>query len=293
VKPCCVLPFACAVFFATFLLAQARLPASTEALRATQSRLRVLTQTDLAEISSKAESGDKKAQYWLALLYQEGDLIPRDLTAAHKWMLKSAEQGDAPAQTEIGQTYLPQGKPPELGAGEYGEADRWLRLAATQGDAEAQFLLGTGYEQGWFGGTDYSEALRWLRKAAQQGLPVAQFCLGQRYEDGDGVPESDVVAARWYRRAADHSPTYLMGIWEAVAHLADMYRNDRLPKDDIQAYMWFAILGSSSNPPSDGGDLKKISRRMSKPQIIEAQHRTQDWIKRHPFETQTLAQAKK
>ena len=290
-KLCCVLPFTCAVLFAAPLLAQEPLPASTEALRATWLQLRVLTQNDLAEISSKAQSGDRKAQYWLALVYQEGHITPRDLAAAHKWMLKSAEQGYAPAQTGMGQTYLPEAHASTVG--EYGEADRWLRLAALQGNAEAQFWLGTGYEQGWFGGRDYSEALRWLRKAAQQGLPNAQFCLGQMYEDGEGVPQSDLVAASWYRKAADHSPAYLMGIWEAVVQLAYMYRNDRLPKDDIQAYMWFAILGSSSNPLTDADDLKKISRRMTKPQIVKAQRRTQYWIKRHPFETQTLAQAEK
>jgi len=205
-------------------------------------------------------------------------------------MLKSAEQGYAPAQTGMGQTYLPQGH--ATTAREYGEADRWLRLAAMQDDAEAQFWLGTGYEQGWFGAIDYREALRWLRKAAHQELPDAQFCLGQMYEDGEGIPESDVIAALWYRKAADHSPTWLGGVWEAVTKLVDMYREGRLPRDDVQAYMWSAILDSSSNPPTDE-DIKRISRRMSKAQIAEAQRRAEDWIKRHPFETQTLAQAER
>jgi TPR repeat protein len=270
---------------------QEPLPPSTEALLARMARQQTLTQNDLAGFLSKAQVGDKEAQYWLALVYEEGTLVPKDAAVSREWMLKSAQQGYAPAQTGMGQTYLPAERGQRT-AREYGEADRWLRLAAMQDDAEAQFWLGTGYEQGWFGVTDYTEAVKWLRKAAQQGLPNAQFCLGQMYEDGEGVPESDVIAARWYRKAADHSPTWLSGVWNGAAKLVELYRNGRLPKDDVEAYMWSAVLGATSNPPSDD-EIKKVSRRMSKAQISEAQRRAEDWIKRHPFETQTLAQAER
>jgi hypothetical protein len=59
-----------------------------------------------------------------------------------------------------------------------------------------------------------------------------------------------------------------------------MYRDGRLPKDDVQAYMWFAIVGSSSDPPTDG-QVKKVARHMTKAQIVEAQRQAQDWVKRH------------
>jgi TPR repeat protein len=75
----------------------------------------------------------------------------------------------------------------------------------------------------------------------------AQFSLGQMYEDGEGVPESNSLAASWYRKAADHSPARLGGVWEAEVPLAYMYRDGRV-KDKVQAYMWFAIVGSSVAP---------------------------------------------
>lgn len=112
------------------------------------------------------------------------------------------------------------------------------------------------------------------------------------YEDGEGVPGSAVVAARWYRKAADHSPSWLGGVWEAEGRLADMYRDDRLPRDDVQAYMWFAVVSSTLDPPTDVG-IKKISRRMTKAQIMEGQRQAEDWIKRHPLKTQNLAQAER
>jgi TPR repeat protein len=255
---------------------------------ATQSQLSAITSADLAELSSKAWSGDKEAQYWLGLVYGQGRLVPKDIAASRGWLLKSAEQGYAPAQVAIGNTYLRDRR--ATAASDHGEAERWLRLAAMQDDAEGQFWLGVGYRQGQFGVTDHAEALNWFRKAAGQGHPYAQFCLGQMYEDGDGVPQSDVIAARWYRRAADHSPTWLGGVLDAASKLVELYDEDRLPRNDVEAYMWNAIVNSSSNPPTSEG-IKKVSHGMSKAQIAEGQRRAEDWIKHHPFDARNLPHA--
>lgn len=284
-KPRLLLTLIACVTCAVWLPAQEPLPASTQERLATSERLDTLTQKDIANISSKAKSGDEEAQYWLALINSEGRLIPKNQDAAREWMLKSAEQGYAPAQEGMAGIYLSaEGIHPRDNT----EAERWFRLAAAQGYAEAQFWLGTGYEQGWFGAKDYGEALGWLRKAAQQGLPDAQFCLGQMYEDGEGVPANDVIAAHWYRKAADHVPSYLGGVFDGAVQLVYMYRDGRLPKDEVEAYMWFAIVGSWSDPPSDE-DVKEISRRMTQAEIVEAQRRAEDWIKRHTSQPETVA----
>jgi hypothetical protein len=228
---------------------------------------------------SKAQSGDDEAQYLTALIYLEGRLVPNDFSAARSWMLKSAEQGYVPAQTRLGEMYL-------NGSGHGGanpdraDAERWLRLAATQGDADAQLWLGNGYERGYFGTYDYREALKWLRKAAAQGLPDAQFSLGEMYEEGEGVPESDFLAASWYREAADHIPQDLGGVWGAQTQLAQMYRQGRLPNDYVEAYMWFAVVGSSVAPPYDD-DIKWAARHMTQAQIAKAQRMAEDWTRRH------------
>jgi hypothetical protein len=58
-----------------------------------------------------------------------------------------------------------------------------------------------------------------------------------------------------------------------------MYRDGRLPRDDVQAYMWFAIVGSSLDPPQDE-DLRRVARHMTEAQIAQAQHMAEDWIAR-------------
>ena len=262
------------------VLAQDRLPASTQARLATAAHVEAMTLADFTKIMSKAQSGDREAQYLMALIYLDGRLVPKDFAGARSWTLKSAEQGYVPAQAGMGEMYL-NGITHNGVIPDYGDAEKWLRLAAAQGDAEAQLWLGNGYERGYFGTFDYREALKWLRKAAAQGLPDAQFSLGQMYEEGEGVPESDSMAASWYRKAADHFPEEdLGGVWEAEVQLAQRYRDGRLPKDYVEAYMWFAIVGSAVVPP-DVDDVKWAARHMTKAQIAKAQRMAEDWTRRH------------
>lgn len=285
------LPLITVVLFFVFPLpAQERLPESTQELSAAVNRVAVLTPSDFKTLQSQAQSGDREAQYLLALAYDDGRSVARDFAVSRNWMLKSAEQGYVPAQAGIGETYLRNSSKENGAIPDYADAERWLRLAATQGNAEAQEWLGTGYERGWFGVTDYREALKWLRKSAEQGLPWAQFTLAQMYEGGEGVPESDSLAANWYRKAADHF-TEVGGVWEAVVQLVYMYRDGRLRRDLVERYMWCAIVDASFNPPSVD-DIKWASQHMTKAQILQSQRMAREWIRQHTRQSQSIAQAK-
>jgi TPR repeat protein len=159
------------------------------------------TQSDFRKLLSQAESGDREAQYRVGQLYAfpEDTSVSKNAAASRDWMLKSAEQGYAPAQREVGEMYL--------GAdGDRGKAEIWLRRAAEQGDTLGQLWLGTSYKNGKFGGKDYREAFKWLLKASEHGNPEAEASLGQMYEEGEFVSENYVLAAKWYRKAAEHSP---------------------------------------------------------------------------------------
>jgi TPR repeat protein len=98
------------------------------------------------------------------------------------------------------------------------------------------------------------------------------------YEEGKGVPENDSLAASWYRKAADHFPEDLRGVWEGEAQ--QMYRLGRLPKDYVEAYMWFAVVGSAVIPPTSD-DMKWAAQHMTRAQIAKAQRMAEDWTSRH------------
>ena len=49
------------------------------------------------------------------------------------------------------------------------EAIKWYKKSAEQGIAKAQFNMGLCYYNGWGIAKNYSEAVKWFKKAAQQG----------------------------------------------------------------------------------------------------------------------------
>ncbi len=83
------------------------------------------------------------------------------------------------------------------------DAVAWYRKAADQGNAPAQSNLGVMYENGRGVAQSDAEAVKWYRKAADQGNARAQYNLGWRYENGRGVAQSDAEAVAWYRKAAE------------------------------------------------------------------------------------------
>ena len=75
------------------------------------------------------------------------------------------------------------------------QAVRLLRPLADQGDAPAQHNLGLMYDQGRGVPQDYAAAVSWYRKAADQGDAIAQYNLGLMYDQGRGVPQDVVSQA--------------------------------------------------------------------------------------------------
>jgi TPR repeat protein len=169
------------MFVALFLVV-GTLPAQENLPRLTTGDL---TQTDFRRLLSQADSGDRQAQYRVALAdaYPERTSVPKNDAASREWMLRSAEQGCAPAQEKIGMMYM--------GAtGDYGKADLWLRRAAEQGDAAAQFWL----------------ALSGFRKPLNKDTPTHRLAWDRCMNMARFVSQSYVLAAKWYRKAAEHVP---------------------------------------------------------------------------------------
>ena len=77
----------------------------------------------------------------------------------------------------------------------------WLPQAE-QGDAAAQTYVGEIYEKGLGIPPDYGAAALWYRKAAEQGSAPAAINLGSLYARGLGVPKDPQQALVWYARAA-------------------------------------------------------------------------------------------
>lgn len=152
----------------------------------------------LKEFRPLAKRGHLSAQFFLALMYAEGQGVAQDEKEAARWYRLAAQQGLAAAQFSLGVLYKHGRGVPQ----DYQEALRWITLAAEQGDADAQVSLGTMYHAGDGVPQDDQKAARWYLKAAEQGDAVGQAKLGLLYEQGLGVPRDSVQAYKWLNLAA-------------------------------------------------------------------------------------------
>jgi len=161
-----------------------------------------------------AKQGDAVAQYELGRMYENGWGVEQEWPEAAEWYKKSADQGYAPAQYEIGLAHLgDQGKyrtdkPKE-------NAAKWFQMAAAQGYADAQNALGQiHYEKKGF---DFVDAAKLFRMAAEQGHAQAQNNLATAYLHGHGVAPDEAEALKWLRLAAGQ------GFQEAQKRIYDIY----------------------------------------------------------------------
>lgn len=126
--------------------------------------------TVLATLREAAQSGDRQAQYDLAVVLDCGLGARRDPAAAFLWLEKAAMQGHIGAQSALGWKYMVgDGVPPDDSA-----AFQWLRRAAERGNTSAQNNVGILYAQGRGVAVDLIEAAKWFRKAADKGAVDAQ-----------------------------------------------------------------------------------------------------------------------
>jgi len=81
------------------------------------------------EFSVLAAKGDKEGQYYLGLLYEEGQGVPKQFDAAVSCYTKAAEQGYVDAYFALGEIYISRFAPKMDRVSAY----RWLEMAAKQG----------------------------------------------------------------------------------------------------------------------------------------------------------------
>ena len=189
---------------------------------------KILEQEDrLRQVIQDAEQGNAEAQFILAMMHYQGHGVPKDERKAVQWLQKSANQGNAVAQLELGRGY---------GNGDYGlaknerKAMELIRKAAEQGQPIAQDVVGDAYNFGFGGVTKnekranewYGKAAVGLRQMADQGNAEAQFRLANGYYLGVGVAKDEAQAMKLYKKAA------AQGYQPAQAALKQIKREGRL-----------------------------------------------------------------
>ena len=75
---------------------------------------------------------------------------------------------------------------------------KWIRKSADQGNADAQCNLGFAYSVGRGVEKNQKEATKWFLKAADQGNADAQCNLGAAYFHGIGIIKDVQAAYGWF-----------------------------------------------------------------------------------------------
>jgi uncharacterized protein len=212
-----------------------------------------------------ARQGYAPAEVNLAVLSFAGWGTQANAGEALYWLRAAAEQGYAPAIFDLGIVYL-------QGCGvrrDYGEAFHFFEKGAALGDPAAQMNLGYLYDQGLGVAQNRSEAARWYRLAADQGEPRAQYSLADLYLRGEGVQHDELAAFAWFQRAA------LAGHAEAQIMLGSMYAAGRgTPVDSAAGYMWLALAVLQGDSRANA-KLEEVKSQLTAKELIEATVRAQ------------------
>jgi len=126
-----------------------------------------------AKIATQAaEAGNAMAQLRLALMYDQGDGVPRSATAAMPWYQRAAALGEPESQVQLGIAYE---------AGHYGFPENWdlaaklYETSAMQGWRKGQFQFGRACQFGIGVPQDRQRAIAWYQKAAANGDPDGRY----------------------------------------------------------------------------------------------------------------------
>ena len=168
-----------------------------------------------------ANQGIAQAQLRLSQMYQAGEGVDKDETAATHWLFKAASQGIAQAEYEYAIAL-------EFGRGikraQMEQVAVWYEKAAQHAYPEAMLKIAKLYFNGSGMNKDIQQALTWalkaknkhvpdadtfvqnivreVRKLANQGDYPAQHMLALMHQRGHAVDKDVKLALTWLRKAA-------------------------------------------------------------------------------------------
>jgi len=117
----------------------------------------------------RAAAGDPRAQFLLAIKYETGTDVTRDMAKARELYIQAARQGHADAQFRAGT--LAQAE--ATSDAQLKVAQDWYQAAAIQGHGPAQYNLAVMLANAGREEDALIEALSWTIRAAETGLPQA------------------------------------------------------------------------------------------------------------------------
>ena len=198
--------------------------------------------TETAELTAKAERGDKLAQFELAYAYRYG---------------MNARSKDA-VQALLNLPSVPKDQK---------EAQKWYQKLAESGDGSAYNALGEMYERGEGMSTDFAEAARHYRAAVDLGYGPARFPLAEMYRAGRGVEKDVPAAIKLFRPFCEDQKELPPEREEACMHLGYIFEHgEGVAKDAVQAYTAYGHADTRRGKDA----LERLAKAMPPQQLGQA-----------------------
>lgn len=169
-----------------------------------------------------ANMGSSEAQYLLALFYERGLNVKKDLKESVKWCTLAANNGHVKAMIMFGRKFR-EGLGVEANAK---SAIRWMRKAANTGDVLGCLELGDMEESAG----RWKIAMEWYLKAAHMGNSQAMAC----YADLALLAASDGPKAKvWYERALERGENVESRLGELYLELGESELGVKMLEESI------------------------------------------------------------
>ncbi|MDE6577277.1 MAG: hypothetical protein K2K58_03800, partial [Muribaculaceae bacterium] len=187
-----------------------------------------------------AELGNVGAMFNLALYYEHGDRIPKDIHKALKWYKAAAEKGDATSMVNLGS--LLEDGPEDIQ--NHKEAFQWFLKAAESGYTVAWNEVAHCYKYGIGVERSADKAYENYLKATDTEDPsMTYFNLYLLYADGKACEQNLEKAVPWLIRAAEMKSSV------ANYHLGLLYKNGvGVEQDGMEAFRRFKISAEGGHP---------------------------------------------
>ena len=196
-------------------------------------------------LSKAAEQGSADAEYFIAMMYDNGEGLEKSPEEAVRWYLKSSEHGQRAAQATIGKKYLGGVDVPE----DDDLARKWLSLSFEQGCVGAMHDMGDIYFFGYGVDVYYEKAFGYYFKSAVQCQSLSQCALGVMLMEGMGVEKDEEKGLFWLHLAekgqAKDVAVYYLKQYEPTRTESKQEINENHPVETNEKYPEFST--SSEN----------------------------------------------
>lgn len=195
------------------------------------------------DLIKSATQGNAEAQYQLGEIYSFGLGLQVDLKAGKGWYQKAAEQGYTPAVDAI-KLHVDRENISNYKA----DKDRLAILAKQEQERIATYA---------------AASLDQLYQKVQNGDAEAQMCIGRRYLEGNGVTKDEKIGAEYLTKAVaqGHKRALLAlhnaatpgvlsgGSADAAFALGQIYAvGQGVPASDVEALAWFRLAADGDYP---------------------------------------------